>query len=40
MSEGSSFDTRSDTTVDEIIQLFNAKGVYYEERRWVWHLGL
>ena len=31
VSEGSTFHTRADTTVDEIIQLFNAKGVYYEE---------
>jgi len=31
VAEGKTFDIRADTPVDEIIQYFNSKGVYYEE---------
>ena len=30
VTEGNTFDVKSDTSVDEIIQYFNKKGVYYE----------
>eukprot|EP00435_Cladocopium_sp_Y103_P021244 s4468_g5.t1 len=31
VTEGNTFDVKSDTSVDEIIQYFNKRGVYYEE---------
>ena len=36
VAEGKTFDIRADTPVDEIIQYFNSKGVYYEEP-WLMH---
>ena len=30
VTEGNTFDVKSDTSVDEIIQYFNKRGVYYE----------
>lgn len=33
VAEGKVFDVKSDTSVDEIIQHFNQKGVYYEATR-------
>lgn len=38
MAEGKVFDVKSDTSVDEIIQHFNQKGVYYEATRHSWAL--
>lgn len=36
VAEGKVFDVKSDTSVDEIIQHFNQKGVYYEATRHNW----